>query len=238
MRVRRSLVSMALAMALTAPAAMAMTQSQLDGMGQGVDLKYQVIDNTLTDGNSFRASITLRNNTAQPLPATGWSLWFSHIRDVSKLYTDQFKVTHVNGDIFKLEPTAQFRGVPAGQSFEIAFDGGNWQVAKSDVMPNWYFAAQDAKGNPITALLASTSNTHNGVVPTEPSAELPFVGDFSTPKQWKRYNGPSNIDRWNPFTAAERYARNADLSVQAHPVGVVPTPAELQLATGNVTLGA
>lgn len=110
MRVRRSLVSMALAMALTAPAAMAMTQSQLDGMGQGVDLKYQVIDNTLTDGNSFRASITLRNNTAQPLPATGWSLWFSHIRDVSKLYTDQFKVTHVNGDIFKLEPTAQFRG--------------------------------------------------------------------------------------------------------------------------------
>ncbi|EOG7035807.1 family 20 glycosylhydrolase, partial [Aeromonas salmonicida] len=224
--------------ALTAPAAMAMTQSQLDGMGQGVDLKYQVIDNTLTDGNSFRASITLRNNTAQPLPATGWSLWFSHIRDVSKLYTDQFKVTHVNGDIFKLEPTAQFRGVPAGQSFEIAFDGGNWQVAKSDVMPNWYFAAQDAKGNPITALLASTSNTHNGVVPTEPSAELPFVGDFSTPKQWKRYNGPSNIDRWNPFTAAERYARNADLSVQAHPVGVVPTPAELQLATGNVTLGA
>ncbi|EOG6961471.1 family 20 glycosylhydrolase, partial [Aeromonas salmonicida] len=203
-----------------------------------VDLKYQVIDNTLTDGNSFRASITLRNNTAQPLPATGWSLWFSHIRDVSKLYTDQFKVTHVNGDIFKLEPTAQFRGVPAGQSFEIAFDGGNWQVAKSDVMPNWYFAAQDAKGNPITALLASTSNTHNGVVPTEPSAELPFVGDFSTPKQWKRYNGPSNIDRWNPFTAAERYARNADLSVQAHPVGVVPTPAELQLATGNVTLGA
>ncbi|ENA1908526.1 family 20 glycosylhydrolase, partial [Aeromonas salmonicida] len=44
--------------------------------------------------------------------------------------------------------------------------------------------------------------------------------------------------RWNPFTAAERYARNADLSVQAHPVGVVPTPAELQLATGNVTLGA
>lgn len=237
MRVRRSLVSMALAMALTAPAAMAMTQSQLDGMGQGVDLKYQVIDNTLTDGNSFRASITLRNNTAQPLPATGWSLWFSHIRDVSKLYTDQFKVTHVNGDIFKLEPTAQFRGLPAGQSIEIAFDGGNWQVAKSDVMPNWYFAAQDAKGNPITALLASTSNTHHGVVPTAPSAELPFVGDFSTPKQWKRYNGPSNIDRWNPFTAAERYARNADLSVQAHPVGVVPTPAEMQLATGNVTLG-
>lgn len=231
-----SLLASALALALSTPA-LAMTQSQLDALGAGIALGYQVVDNSQDEWRTFRGQISLTNQGAVPLPATGWAIWFSHIRDIKALDTPQFKVTHVNGDIFKLEPTASFVPLNPGESLSVQFDGDAWQVAKSDVMPNWYFASTH-QGQPISALIQSTSNRINGAVPTAPSDELPFVADFDSPSQWKRYDSPALTDHYDPFTAADRYARNQGLAPLPHPVGVIPTPAEQTLGQGSVQLGS
>lgn len=232
--IKTSVLALALSAVFAAPA-MAIPAADLDQLGQGLDVTYTVLDNTQDDWVTFRAKIDFTNQSSKTLPATGWSIYFSHIRMVESVLTDQVKISHVNGDMFKIEPTANFVPLAPGQSLAIEFDAANWQVAKTDVMPNWYFVSED-QGQTITSLITSTSNRVNGLVPTKPSEELPFVADFSTPQQWKRYGSAAITDFYDPFTAQDRYQRNADLNVINNASGVIPTPAEMTLGAGDVTL--
>ncbi|MGF1688021.1 carbohydate-binding domain-containing protein [Photobacterium japonica] len=223
--------------ALCSSSVFALPQQALNQFGNDVDLTYTVMDNTQDEWRTFRAKISLNNQGATALPATGWSIWFSHIREVPTVFSDQFTITHVNGDIFKLEPTAAFAGLPAGQALDVEFDGANWQVAKSDVMPNWYFVSEH-EGLAVSALIKSTSNSIDGKVPVLPEAELPFVADFADAKQWKRYDAPSLTDAYDPFTAEQRFERNASLSKIEDVVGVVPAPTQMTVGEGAVALDA
>ena len=145
------------------------------------------------------------------------------------------KVTHINGDLFKLEPTEHFTPLKPGETLNFEFDAGDWQVAKSDVMPNWYLASED-NGQEITALITSTSNKINGQIPVKPSEELPFVADFDSPEKWKRYGSNLITDYYDPFTAQDRFERNSDLSVIDNVQGVIPTPASISLGTETLAL--
>ncbi|WP_284509742.1 carbohydate-binding domain-containing protein [Salinivibrio costicola] len=168
--------------------AWAMPSSQLNALGNGLDVQYQVIDNTQDDWRSFTGKVAFTNQSAKTLPKAGWAIYFSHIRMIKSIDTDQLKVSHVNGDLFKLEPTDAFVPLAPGDQLVVGFNASDWQVAKSDIMPNWYLASDDEAGT-HTALIASTSNHKNGQVPTKPDDELTFVGEFNSPAQWKRYGG-------------------------------------------------
>ncbi|EOD78513.1 Beta-hexosaminidase [Grimontia indica] len=227
---KHALLAAAVSGALAAPS-YAVSSQELTQLGQGLDLTYSVIDNQQDEWRTFKGVISLTNDSATALPSSGWAIYFSHIRMIKPLATDALKVSHVNGDIFKIEPTASFSPLTPGQSLDIEFLSEFWQVAKTDVMPNWYLVSD----NGDTALIASTSNTINGEVPTKPGEELPFVSDFDTELQWKRYGG-SITDFYDPFTAADRYAKNSDLSKIADAKGVIPTPASISFGEGELTI--
>ena len=231
---KKSLLSLTLAAALCAPAH-AITSANLNDLGQGVDVVYSVVDNTQDDWRTHKAELSFTNNSATTLPASGWAIYFSHTRLIKTLDTSAIKFTHVNGDIFKIEPTSQFTPVKPGENFTFQFDNADWQVAKTDIMPNWYFVAEE-NGQSITALIESTSNTINGKVPVKPNDELPFIADFDTPQQWKRYNSAAITDFYDPFTAEDRFARSADLSLINNVSGVIPTPASITTGSDSVTL--
>lgn len=230
-----SAIALTVGAALCSSHALALTQQQINQLGDTVDLSYHVLDNTQDEWRTFRGKITLNNTGQTELPASGWSIWFSHIRQIPTVYSDQFTISHINGDIFKLSPTSAFKGLAAGQSLDIVFDGSDWAVAKTDVMPNWYFASEH-QGVQVTALIKSTSNSVAGSVPVKPDEELPFVADFTSAKQWKRYDSASLTDHYDPFTPAQRFERNAELTALVNPVGIVPAPTELVLGEGQVSL--
>lgn len=232
--IRQTLLSAALAAACSTPA-YAISVDDINQLGNGLDVTYGVLDNTQDDWRTFRGEIAIANSSNTELPASGWAIYFSHIRMVKSLATNAFKVTHVNGDIFKLEPTESFTPLKPGETFHFEFDGGDWQIAKTDVMPNWYIVSED-NGQEVKALLTSTSNTINGRVPVKPSDELPFVAEFDTPEKWKRYGSDLITDFYDPFTAQDRYQRNADLSVINNIQGVIPTPASITLGTDQLLL--
>ncbi|MGL4829465.1 MAG: family 20 glycosylhydrolase [Vibrio sp.] len=226
---RKALLASTLSAIISTPA-LALTPQHLSELGKGLDLNYSVIDNMVDEWRTFHASITLTNTSGAELPATGWSMYFSHIRMINTLSTNTVKVTHINGDIFKLEPTASFKPLKPGETLEIGITADAWQVAKTDIMPNWYIVSDSGD----TALISSTSNTINGVVPTAPSEELPFVGEFDSPEKWKRYSGLT--DHYNPLTAAQRYAKNSDLTLINNVQGVIPTPEQIQLGQDRLTI--
>ncbi|PKF51949.1 family 20 glycosylhydrolase [Enterovibrio nigricans] len=227
---KRVLLATAISGALASPS-YAISSQALSQLGDGIDLTYAVLDNQQNEWRTFKGEITLQNGSSTALPATGWAIYFSHIRMMQPLTNSGLTVTHVNGDIFKIEPTDSFKSLEPGQTLTIEFESEFWQIAKTDIMPNWYLVSDSGE----TALIASTSNNIDGNVPTKAGEELPFVADFDSELKWKRYGG-SITDFYDPFTAADRYARNSDLSELANAKGVIPTPASIVLGDSDIAI--
>ncbi|MGF1768096.1 carbohydate-binding domain-containing protein [Enterovibrio makurazakiensis] len=227
---KRVLLATAISGALASPS-YAISSQALSQLGDGIDLTYAVLDNQQNEWRTFKGEITLQNGSSTALPATGWAIYFSHIRMMQPLTNSGLTVSHVNGDIFKIEPTDSFNALEPGKTLTIEFESEFWQIAKTDIMPNWYLVSDRGE----TALIASTSNNIDGKVPTKPGEELPFVADFDSELKWKRYGG-SITDFYDPFTAADRYARNSDLSELANAKGVIPTPASIVLGDSDIAI--
>ncbi|WP_087016834.1 family 20 glycosylhydrolase [Thaumasiovibrio subtropicus] len=233
MKWKTSLLALAVG-SLCASSAYALNQQALNELGESVNLQYTVLDNTFNDYNTFLAELSLTNEGSKVITGADWEIWFSHIRQIPVVNSDQVVISHVNGDIFKLTPTANFQPLQPGENLTFTFEGAAWQVAKTDIMPNWYLVSED-KGTTVTALIQSTSNQVDGVVPVKPDEELSFVGEFTSSKQWKRYDSAALVDQYNPYTAEQRFERNADLSLTPAS-GVIPTPANMTIGTGHLVI--
>jgi hexosaminidase len=69
-----------------------------------------------------RASFTLANRGARPLPARGWALYFSALHEPQKGSVGAgFTQERVTGDLQRLVPGGDFAGLAAGQSVEIDY---------------------------------------------------------------------------------------------------------------------
>ena len=75
-------------------------------------------------------------------------------------------------------------------------------------MPNFYVAADGLQARTIT----STSGE-----------SLDFVGDFATPKQWKRFDA----DKYNPYSPQDRFTLNDIKDMKRPGLPVIPSPSEV-----------
>ncbi|KAL3851686.1 hypothetical protein ACJMK2_015413 [Sinanodonta woodiana] len=216
-----------------------MDQSTLDTFGETLSIKYQVIDNLKGGRKAFDASITLTNNASIPLQHTPpWAIYFCHIRMIEPgRLPDRFgctldkygvKFSHINGCLFKFEPTKDFKTLNQGDSIDICHQAQYYSVSKTDAMPNWYMTAPALK--PV--LIKCTVDE-----------ELKFVQPFDSPCKWKRFdyvmdNGSKRYDQYNPFTVEKRLQNNnlaADLG-DATGKPIIPTPLQINLDKSGVSL--
>ncbi|WBF44344.1 beta-N-acetylhexosaminidase [Serratia rubidaea] len=164
--------------------------------------------------------ITLAND-GQAITAKDWAIYFHSPRQTLEVGNKQFRITHLTGDLYKLEPTAAFRGFPANQAVEIPIVAEYWQLFKTDFLPRWYATAGDAKPQ----VLVNTD-----------SEDLDrFVAPFGD-DEWKRTKDDNNV----LMTPASRFTRNAD--VQTLPAAslrgqIVPTPMSVQIHAQDIDLG-
>jgi|GEM_PF-2629782 len=90
-----------------------------------------------------KATITLVNN-GEAVTDKSWTIYFHSIRRILQVENDQFKVSHIMGDLHKLEPTDKFTGFPAGQRVDIPIINEYWQLFITDILPRWYVTADHA----------------------------------------------------------------------------------------------
>ncbi|AOY01341.1 family 20 glycosylhydrolase [Jeongeupia sp. USM3] len=88
--------------------------------------------------------LTFTLDAASDIKGKDWTIYFSSIRRVLQLDNDQFKVTHLTGDLYKLEPTDKFQGFTKGQPVQLGMIAEYWQVSIYDTMPRWYVTSGDA----------------------------------------------------------------------------------------------
>ncbi len=154
-------------------------------------LSWQVISH-LESADSFSSELTITNTGSAPLESSGWTLYFNFIRmiDVSTAPTS-VKITHINGDFFKLEPTTSFSTLAKGENITIPFETSFWAIKRSDAPAGFYIVYTDADGN-------------DGV----PQVVIDYsIGTFETPAQTMR----NANDELPVPTPASRFAENATL---------------------------
>lgn len=195
------------------------------GMAQqhpsGADLavSWGVLDNYKNPAVSFGSELTITNNGSVALGSSGWALYFNFARLVPPDSVQAgAKITHINGDFFKLEPTEAFQPVEPGKSVVIPFDGEYWAIKEADAPAGYYVVFTNDKGeaSPAEAVGSATIK--------------PFVEE----KQTDRFPG----DLVPVPTTTSRYDENLALSMlPASEVDmIVPSPVSFQAGVGELAL--
>jgi hexosaminidase len=202
-------------------------QRELDALGAALKLRFHVIENIPAEcppnapwGLCLDAKIVLKN-TGGATRNKRWAIYYSGIRKVLSVNSDQFTITHINGDLHKIEPTAAFTGFGNGETKEIAFKAEYWMMSESDVMPRFYLAADGLK--PVTIANTNTEDFTS------------FVDELTDPKQTRRHPADQSVIA----TAATRFAENAatlDLGDAGVTAQILPSPMNVTAGTGTVVV--
>ena len=193
-------------------------QETVNQVAASLDVRYDVIDNLQDSFKTYRAQITLNNKGSHAIDKGNWALYLCHIRMIEPANTSHnpggyvlrggygIKVTHINGCLFKFQPTDDFKKLLPGNMLKIQFNASDWCVSRTDVMPKWYITADHVEARTITSTAGE---------------DLAFVGAFRTSRQWKRYPD----DRYNPYSPQRRYDVNTGIrDLKMAPLRLVPTP--------------
>ncbi len=180
-----------------------------------VDLHFEVVENF--DSGGFRAALTLTNRRDREL-AGDWQLYFNFVRDVAPdSLPAGIAVTRINGDFFRLEPTADFEPLAPGDRRRIELEGPDCVVRETDAPAGFYFVFRGPDGelgNP------------------EPAAVT--VAPFDSRLKTRR----TAEDRMTVPSPASRYEHNRALAKLGDDeiVPVLPTPVRRLRGDGSLTL--
>lgn len=206
------------------------SQVLVERISDQLQLKYQIVDNHAAangvdcsalgaDWGACNKIVVKLHNNGDAIDSKDWAIYFHSIRLILKVDSDQFTVTHITGDLHKLEPTDKFAGFAANADVEVPMIGEYWQVSQTDAIPRWYVVSGDAK-----KVIKSTD--------TEDLSRfvLPITGD-----QWKRTPDDKNI----LMTPISRFARNQDvekLLPEQLRGQIIPSPMKVTIGESGVDL--
>ncbi|MGI2066451.1 family 20 glycosylhydrolase [Shewanella sp. MF08487] len=209
----------------------ALTQTQLQQLGDTLSVNYRVVTNipdeqcnkALADGRCFVAEIDFVPGVN--LASHDWAIYFSQMRPVQSIEGNEFTITHIKGDLYRISPTAAFTGFNQGVKKTLRFRSELWQLAETDAMPNYYLAAEHL----APVLIASTQVSQDA----ETKLELrPYVESYTDMvKQYRR----TETDKLVPADAAQLFITNQSVSENAALAvnTIIPTPQKVQLHSSD-----
>ncbi|GHD61505.1 family 20 glycosylhydrolase [Jeongeupia chitinilytica] len=196
-------------------------QQQVDTIASQLGIKVTMLGNSQPAkecsalgadwASCYKLNVTF--DAASDITGSDWAIYFSSIRRILRVDNDQFRITHLTGDLYRLEPTDKFKGFTKGKPVQLGLIGEYWQVSMYDTMPRWYVTSGDAKPK----VIASTDTEE--------------LSKFMTPltvADAKRSAGDNNV----VMTAATRYdAYKATPLLPAQDIAarIIPAPAAQKL---------
>ena len=215
------------AVAQTQQAQDALTQAQLQQLGDSLVVTYRVVTNVpddkclkdKADGRCFVAQIDFV--PGMDLASQDWEIYLSQMRPVQSVESGELTITHVKGDLHRITPTAAFKGFVKGEKKQLTFRGEPWQLAETDAMPNYYLAAKGLE--PV--IIASTQVGKDAETGLE---TRPYVEGFTNFKtQYQR----TETDKLAPADAAQLFKANQSVSEDAALAvdTIIPTPQKVKI---------
>lgn len=176
-----------------------------------MEVSWAVVDNLFEDGHRFL--LTLENTGEQPLPPSGWDLYFNMLGTLDTTRVPpSIRVTYMGGDFHKLGPTEEFQAVPPGERVVLPLSAGGAAIKIGEAPRGFYFVVD---GSPI---------------PLGEVRVAPFVHAAQTMR--------SPADRLPVPTAASRYRDNRGLTVldEAAVGRILPAPVRFEAMRGSWAL--
>jgi len=185
--------------------------------GSHLQLKWSCTTNA-HNGDNFLAELSLTNLSDQPLPASGWALYFNTCRKIKpETVGGDVEVTHVNGDFWRLAPKAEFAAVAPGETRTFAYEGLFWVIAETDAPLGFYIVYNDGQADAHFETIGD-----------------PEIAPFVTEGQRNR-NANDQVPLSSPSLTFEH---NKDLTLlPSDQVGkITPTPISSEWTNGNFTI--
>ncbi len=208
-------------------------QTDVNNLADNLEISYTVLKNTGTPSGALKGDnckalgaawaacnsvdITLKN-TGKAINSKDWTIYLHSIRRILHVANDQFKITNVTGDLYKLEPTKKFKGFATGKQIIIPITGEYWQLFETDFFPGAFVTAPNARPRAIVSL--NNINDASAYV-------TPIKGDL-----YKRTPTDHNI----LVTANSRYEKNADIHEINISTSIIPTPKKIKVRGAKVDL--
>ncbi len=200
-----------------------MSQRDVDAFAEGASLRFEVLSNLDEAGPHIQ--LRLDNPTAVPLPAgdAGWAIYFHSVRRIATVEEAGLHLSHVQGDLHRLVPTADFAGLAQGQQLSLNYRASAHMISYTDFMPRAFLVSD--RGEP--AVFANTD--------TEDIRA--FVAPIAREDQRLR----SHSDVTPPATAASRYQANqrvngVEVSADDIHQRIIPRPHSVSSRRGTVTV--
>ncbi|MDB5272483.1 MAG: hypothetical protein JWO58_850 [Chitinophagaceae bacterium] len=195
--------------------ALVVSCSQQRPNGKDISITWGLVGNYY-DGDLFLSQLQLKNNGTSSLENKNWSLYFNFCRKYNQdKLPKEITIEHVNGDLFVLKPTKDFKALAPGDSVKFDLYGGYWTLNESDAPAGFFFVFDNGKGE--------TTIEETGALTV-----LPFV----TEKQLNR----AATDKVVCENETVRFDRDSSLSVLPLAAVCPITPTPLSYSIGKDSL--
>ncbi len=188
-------------------------------------VEWQLATNAYEGGFKALNQLTLTNTDKRSLPASGWVIYFSSARELlAAPAMGGLSCTHVNGDIYRIEPVAGFQGITPGKSVTTSYVSNGNSFNRSGAPSGMYLVWNDRpeKGWPLAPLqygpfLDSTQHyktpadiyAANAVYREPAAADLPPV--FPTPAAYAYKEGSFTLDAKTAILSGAAFHNEAAL---------------------------
>lgn len=182
----------------------------------GLHLNYEIIRNDVGGKRIFLSALTLANKSNVALPSGGWSIFFNFPRLIhSASVSPKMQVEHINGDFYRMTPTAQFGGLRPSDTLRVEFTAGAWGTSITDAPGGVYIVwdEEPAKGHLFSNYTAQPA---------------------TRPEQYMRYAG----DKYEAYTSEKVFKENESIiDIPAQQLTkIFPTPASYRETGGSFLL--
>ena len=182
------------------------------GQVENLHINWGVIENGYQGKLMFVSEFTFENKGKLDFKDKAWSFWFNSCK---KIITDsvspQVKITRINGDFYKMEPTDLFPSLKPGAKIKIRVVSNTWAIMQGDAPKGGYFVK------------------NNVCIPTQI-----HILPFTKPEQTMRFSG----DKLPVETAEILYKKFEDLSVLPKEwlSPIIPTPTLFNKGNGTLKI--
>jgi len=175
--------------------------------GTDFSILYEMESNVTTkEGVHSVSSFTMTNNGRANL-TNNWTIYFNAARTMVKnSVKGSVTITNINGDFYKIEPSADFDTLKPNEDLVFSFETNDWMIKKVDLPVGFYIVFKDTTGKELAP---------------EVLGDIVY-GDLTRPSQINR--GPD--DKVVIPTAETRFAANqifSDLPADQY-CPIIPTP--------------
>jgi len=112
-------------------------QQGVSGYPSGLNIRWNITESS--NGGKFQISTLLViTTTGRTLPANGWKIYFNFSEPLSQTPLAGITIKHVNGDLFYLAPTADFKTLNQNDSVTVPLLSTTGKINVSDAPDGFY----------------------------------------------------------------------------------------------------